>query len=44
MLETDTSDRVVLEMSRYQLVRCGWGATLPATLYPAIYMWPTAIY
>jgi hypothetical protein len=31
-------------VSRYQLVRCGWGATLPATLYPAIYMWPTAIY
>jgi hypothetical protein len=31
-------------LSRYQLVRCGWGAKLPATLYPAIYIWPTAIY
>jgi hypothetical protein len=31
-------------VSRYQLVRYSWGAKLPATLYPAIYMWPTAIY
>jgi hypothetical protein len=31
-------------VSRYQLVRCGWRATFPATLYPAIYIWPTAIY
>jgi hypothetical protein len=31
-------------VSRYQLVRYSWGAMLPATLYPAIYMWPTAIY
>jgi hypothetical protein len=28
-------------VSRYQLVRCGWGAILPATLYPVIYIWPT---
>jgi hypothetical protein len=35
---------VRLLVSRYQLVRCGRGAKLPATLYPAIYMWPTAIY
>jgi hypothetical protein len=34
----------ILLLSRYQLVRCGWGAKLPATLYPAIYIWPTAIY
>jgi hypothetical protein len=26
-------------VSRYQLVRYGWGAMLPATLYPAIYIY-----
>jgi hypothetical protein len=26
-------------VSKYQLVRCSWGATLPATLYPAIYIY-----
>jgi hypothetical protein len=28
------------KLSKYQLVTCGWGAMVPATLYPAIYIWP----
>jgi hypothetical protein len=32
-----SSNIFCIKLSKYQLVRCGWGATLPATLYPAIY-------
>jgi hypothetical protein len=41
---------IILNYSRIELIvkisasQVWLGATLPATLYPAIYIWPTAIY